>query len=379
MRVLLVANTLPPIDLSGAGEQVVQLAHGLRQAGHEVEILGRGEGGASGPKVLFPWTVLGPARRRIRDFRPDVVQLHESDGGLLALRLPRRRSFLLVALQQVSYRREFLAVGPLRAEPGGRPIARPVRSEKVFKWLRAPLQYLLGRATARRADLVLAPSRRTARELEEDYGVERAEVVPNATGAPIESRGSVARAAERSDRFLYVGRLRIRKGVEVLLEALALCAAQGEELALDVVGDGERLDFLRRRAAELGLREVRFLGRRSASQIRQALAEARALVVPSTYEGMPLVILEAMECGCPVVATAVSGIPEVVEDGESGWLVPPEDAASLAAALVEVEAEEALARGRRGAELLEELYRPARVARLWQELVERAREAREEG
>ncbi|MEM6701079.1 MAG: glycosyltransferase family 4 protein [Acidobacteriota bacterium] len=374
MKILLVANTLPPVDLSGAGEQVVQLAYGLQEAGHEVEILGRGEGGARGPKVLFPLTILRPALKRIRAFRPDVVQVHESDGGLLALRLPRRRDFLLVALQQVSYQREFQAVAPLRATPGGPVIARPVRAERIFKWLRAPLQYLLGRWTARRCDLVLAPSRRTAGELEADYGVAAAEVVPNATGAPIEGRDlKVPVTVQRTDRFLYVGRLRIRKGVEVLLVALAQLARDGREVGMDIIGDGERLGLLERRAAELGLKEVRFHGRKSAAEIRDALSRACALVVPSTYEGMPLVILEAMECSCPVVATAVSGIPEVVRDGESGWLVPAEDASALAQALLEATPQEVELRGRRGRQLLDEEYRPAHVAETWQNLVDRER------
>jgi hypothetical protein len=75
LRVLLIANTLPPHDLSGVGEQVLQLATGLRERGHEVEVLGRGGEGARGPKFLFPLAIVRPALAAIARFRPDVVQL----------------------------------------------------------------------------------------------------------------------------------------------------------------------------------------------------------------------------------------------------------------------------------------------------------------
>src|SRR4051812_14660508 len=111
MRVLLVANTLPPADVSGVGEQVLQLAAGLTAAGHQVEVLGRGPGGARGPKLLFPLAVVPAAWRAIRRFRPAVVQVHESDGALVALLARLLRPVLgappvVCALLQVSYAEE---------------------------------------------------------------------------------------------------------------------------------------------------------------------------------------------------------------------------------------------------------------------------------
>src|SRR6187401_947789 len=156
MRILLVANTLPPADLSGVGEQVLQLASGLRGRGHEVEILGRGGDGAAGSKLFFPFRIVAPALRKVESWQPDVVQVHESDGGLLASALTRRASRpLLVALQQVSYVEERRAVRPLRW--GDEVLGRPGSVEKRFRWLKAPLQIALGRKSARAADLVLAP------------------------------------------------------------------------------------------------------------------------------------------------------------------------------------------------------------------------------
>ena len=82
MKILLVANTLPPADLSGVGEQVVQLSRILAERGHDVRILSRGPNVARGPKLLFPLTVVVPFIHEMRRFRPEVVQVHESDGEI---------------------------------------------------------------------------------------------------------------------------------------------------------------------------------------------------------------------------------------------------------------------------------------------------------
>ncbi|KAB2958482.1 MAG: glycosyltransferase [Thermoanaerobaculia bacterium] len=202
-------------------------------------------------------------------------------------------------------------------------------------------------------DRVLAPSAATAAELERDYGARDVAVLPNVTGGLPAAAERCPGPGDERDFLLFVGRLRIRKGVEVLLEALA---AGGED-RLWIAGDGEHRARLEARADELGLRasgRVRFLGRASRGEVRDLLSRARALVVPSTYEGMPLVVLEAMEAGVPVVASRVSGIPEVVIDGETGWLVPCEDPR----------------RGAAGRQRVELLYRPAVAAATWERLVE---------
>ena len=372
MRVLLIANTLPPHDLSGVGEQVLQLAAGLRARGHEVEVLGRGARGARGPKILFPLAILRPALRRIREFRPDVVQLHESDSGLLGvwLGLLRVRP-LLVALLQVSYVEERRAVRPLRQ--GAEILGTPEATELRFRRFKAPLHIFLGRRTARAADLVLAPSAATAAELARDYGAHDTAVLPNASGgipAPPSAVAEVASDAEPG--LLFVGRLRVRKGVEVLLRALAYLRAQGRLPRLRIVGEGEHRQAIERAAVRFGVRDqVDFLGRRGPAEIRWLFDRSVALVVPSIYEGMPLVVLEAMVAGVPVIASRVSGIPEVVLDPETGWLVPPEDPEALAAALVELleSPEAARQRGQRGRQRLEERYRAEVVAEAWESIV----------
>jgi glycosyltransferase involved in cell wall biosynthesis len=371
MRVLLIANTLPPKDVSGVGEQVLQLAAGLRELGDEVEILGRGPDGAAGPKVLFPLTVVPAAWRALRRFRPDAVQVHESDGALAALVVRAARSLieprpLLAALLQVSYVEESRAVRPLVAE--GKVLGRPGGVELRFRWLKAPFQILLGLITVRAADLVLAPSEATAAELRRDYRAGEVAVIPNVTGGL--AFAPAGEAEGPPGYLLFVGRLRIRKGVEVLLEAL-----RGVPSAvLRIAGNGEHRSALERAVESLGIGDrVAFLGTRDAAQVRALLRGAAALVVPSIYEGMPLVVLEAMEAGVPVVASAVSGIPEVVVDGETGWLVPPEDPEALARALEEVLADpsEARRRGEAGRRRAAERYRPAVAAASWRAAIER--------
>lgn len=384
MRVLLIANTLPPRDISGVGEQVLQLAAGLRDRGLEVEVLGRGRKGARGPKVLFPLTVVLPVLWRLYRFRPHVVQVHESDGALAALatillrRLWKPRP-LLLALQQVSYLREIQAVRPL--QDGASVLGVPGKIERRFRLFKGPLQVLLGKWTSRWADRVLAPSAVTARELEEDYGVERVEVLPNVTGGlEIPVKTCSAAIEEEAGFLLFVGRLRLRKGVEVLLQALHRLATAHPSARLLIAGDGEHRAALEARCVELGLRgQVRFLGRCRAGEVRDLMSRASALVVPSIYEGMPLVILEAMEASLAVVASSVSGIPEVV-DYETGWLVPAEDSAALAAALGEVlsDPQEARRRGSEGRGRLERKFRPTHGARLWHDFVSSEIAAREE-
>ncbi|MCB1057931.1 MAG: glycosyltransferase family 4 protein [Acidobacteria bacterium] len=385
-RILMIANTLPPADISGVGEQVLQLAAGLRDRGLEVEVLGRrGRGGehrtgARGPKVLFPLAIVPAVWRRLREFRPDVVQVHESDGAFAALITVLLRPWLafrggprpkLIALLQVSYVREMRATRPLTDR--GRVIGLPGKVERRFRWFKGPLQVQLGRLTARLADQVLAPSQVTARELEKDYRVGPVAVLPNVTGGlPVQPEPCPALVGEPPGYLLFVGRLRVRKGVEVLLEALAGTTDVLASGRLLIAGDGEHREALESCSARLGLGErVRFLGRTTPGQVRTLLASASALVVPSIYEGMPLVVLEAMEAAVPVVASRVSGIPEVVVDGETGWVVRPENTKVLRAALRQVldAPPEARRRGAAGRERLDRLYRPAVSAALWHDQV----------
>lgn len=137
--------------------------------------------------------------------------------------------------------------------------------------------------------------------------------------------------------------LRIEKALEVMIAALAQLVHRFGDAHLVIAGDGPQRETLERQAGRSGLAgHVHFLGeRRDVTQILQTV-EIGAL--SSDWEGMPLFVLECMATGTPVVATDVGGLPEIVEHGRTGLLVPPRDPAALAAALGELLADPA--RGR---------------------------------
>ncbi len=157
------------------------------------------------------------------------------------------------------------------------------------------------------------------------------------------------RAAGAGLRLLFVGRLAAVKGVPVLFEALTGLRARHPGLRLTLIGDGPERPGLEAEARALGLEAaVTFAGYRSQAEVAEALAETDILVLPSFAEGVPVVLMEAMAARVPVVTTRIAGIPELVEDGASGCLVPPGDPAALAAALDRLAADADL-RARMGA------------------------------
>lgn len=162
----------------------------------------------------------------------------------------------------------------------------------------------------------------------------RTAVVPN--GIP--AGGAAIRAPKPTYDVIAVGNLRDdQKGIDILLRALALIPGRFSRAI--VVGDGPARHGLEQLSRELGLTDrVEFRG--ASRQVPELLAAARLFVLSSRYEGMPNALLEAMAQGLPAVATAVGGVADIMTDGETGVIVPPQDPEALARAIADLLADD---------------------------------------
>ncbi len=159
-------------------------------------------------------------------------------------------------------------------------------------------------------------------------GIDIDRFAPNGTHAPTPFR------------ILCVARLVEKKGLPYLIDACAMLRERGVEFRCDIIGKGRLRSELGRRIKDRGLRKtVRLLGPKNQGEVLAEYRTSNVYVLPAIVgsdgnrEGLPVSIVEALACGLPVVATPVTGIPEVVRDGENGLIVPCADAGKLAEAL----------------------------------------------
>jgi len=159
---------------------------------------------------------------------------------------------------------------------------------------------------------------------------------------------------------VFAGRLAPEKGVDVLVEAIGLL---GDEARLEVAGDGPERERLEALAEARAPGRVRFWGRLSKGRLMELLSDAAVCAIPSRwYENQPMAVLEAFACGVPVVATGLGGLPELIEPGTDGEIVPSDDPAMLAKAIDGLlhDPVRAFAMGRAGLAKLHQRFTPER-------------------
>ncbi len=312
-RVLLAIDSL---QLGGAERHVVDLATALRDRGNDVGVACS----AAGPlaeelrarrirlHVLAPSCVkrrtslryAHELRRLVRRERPDVVHAHLYASGVAAAFATFVTGIPLVVTEQTE---------------------APWRSARAR---------LTSRFVYRRAAAVIAVSNAIRDVLLTRYGVpaERVRIVRNSV-RPMPA----ASVARNGPTVGAIARLHPEKGLTFLLDAAPRIAALVPDVRFVIVGEGPLRDELEAHAARTGIADrIRFEGGRD--DARELIAGFDVLALPSISEGTPLTIVEAMLAEIPVVASAVGGIPEQIEDRRTGFLVPPCDAESLATATV---------------------------------------------
>ncbi|QDE39686.1 glycosyltransferase [Luteibacter pinisoli] len=161
---------------------------------------------------------------------------------------------------------------------------------------------------------------------------------------PFVARAAAVRASGSPLHVVTVARLVEKKGVMYLCEAVARAVAQGVPVDLEIIGDGPLQADLEAFVASRGLGEhIHLRGRREKAFVQAALHAADVFALPSVtaadgdQEGIPVSLMEAMAAGVPCLSTVHSGIPELIDDGESGWLVPERDAGALAEKLIAIQ------------------------------------------
>lgn len=270
---------------------------------------------------LDPRAMVGFART-IRDARASLIHCHMFGATLRAAPLARLMGMKAVVVETCH--------GP-EAWRFGKPL-------KGRFWVDRLL-------TAGLVDRYIAVSRAAAAHLRERKGISTDKITVIHNGRDL-TRYRTASEADRSraraklglgdaPTILVLGRLDTQKGHVFLLEALGMLAPHRPEMITLLAGDGPLREQLVAQARDAGLADrVRFLGFRSDAPT--LLAACDMVVLPSLYEGLPLVAIEALAAGKPIVATAVGGTPEVVNDGQSGLLVPPANPGALACAIGKV-------------------------------------------
>ncbi len=325
-RPLRVLCVLPDLDRGGAARTMVNLVNAFPGCGVEPRlVVFRGNGVARSwldePKRLLDLglahtrAAILPLRSALRAWGPDLVFSTMVDANIVAA---------------------FAAAG-LRPRPI--MVLRETNSHRA----RGDLGLLRRRAVAwayRRADRLVALSGGVGRELVADYGLEPSRVVT--VHNPVDVDGFRARAAASGPPswsdwasggpvLVGVGRLTRQKGYDVLVDAMARLERRDARLVL--LAEGPDRQALEARVAARGLRDrVRMPG--FVEDPAPWLAHAAAFVLPSRWEGFGHVIVEAMACGAPVIATDCPyGPADIIRPGRTGLLVPPADPSALAAAI----------------------------------------------
>lgn len=357
MRVLFLYSTL---TVGGSERQVAHLVPALRARGFATEVATLRHRGRHYEELLaagIPMTFVGMRSRM------DVP------GLVRAYRLWRRRPNIVfssgIDAQVVGHAVALRSgAGHVTVEQGGAGIPRSLHRR------------LLARLVAPRIDRVVAVTSTQIDELAAlGFPRDRITIIPNATPRPSTSRSRQEMRAELGLEdadvvALFLATLRPEKRVELFLEAVLRARREEPRLRAVVAGGGPQLELVRELAAA-SPEAVCVLGERS--DVGNLLEASDFLCMTSSFEGVPLSVVEAMSLGRPVVAMRVGGLVELVDDGRTGRLTPPGDVDAFARALVEVAREPPEARralGEAAREDFERRYTLERMVDSYAELLE---------
>ncbi len=345
LHVALVSQQYPPDACGGIGVYTEQLAQGLLGEGHRVSVIASGPQAAidsfDGVEVYRVPPAEAPAAipARYRVTRKNVS--HSLGVNQVLSTLVASAGVRLV--ESPIWDAEGYVAGVAAEVPVVLRLNTPIAlgaEMQGWDWTRdlalaAELEWSLLRS----ANAVIDPSGTIVDTIQKRFGVRPADV-PIATipfGTPLPARPE--ERAEASVRFLFLGRLEPRKGIDSLVAAIPAVLEASPEASFEIAGDappGVAPESLAAALSPEHRKRVRFHGLVDDVRRNELYAQCDVFVAPSRYESFGIVYLEAMAHGRPCVACNIGGPTEIIVQGETGLLVPPGDAAALAAALVEL-------------------------------------------
>jgi len=337
MKLLLLNNEFPPIG--GGGSTVTKYAiRFLVQAGHEVTLITSRYKDLPHRETIDGATVIRiPAVRRYKDYASmwELVIFGFSALVYTLFYTTRHKVDFIQAYFAVPAGGVALIVNILRDIPygvyfGGSdiPNANPSRFKKVY-----PLLTPLLRTIWRRASFRTVCSQDLIRLAKESDAQSEFIYVPN--GVDTERFKPIQRSANPKVKLLFIGRLIPRKGFQRVIRALPeVKKITNTPFEVEVVGTGTAQGELDKLSEQLGVSDlIKYVGSVPYDALEKSYQYADVFVLTSLSEGMPSVILEAMGCGLPVVASDVGGNNEIVKEGENGFLISGDDTSGLATKL----------------------------------------------
>lgn len=344
MKVCIVTTTFPRWKEDDQGTFVVEQAKALRHQGASVQVIGPHAPGASQRQTLHGIDVIRP-----RYAWPEGLEiLRKYRAGLPVILRRINLAWLLIPLFMLTQWLALLrytkgvdvihanwtlsAFSAILVKPFRHiPVVVTVQGSDIYETERIQWLRWVTRAVLKRVDQVIALSSPLA-ALTKNLGVheDRIRILPN--GVDVEY--FMPPEAERDSIILFVGSLVERKGVRDLVEATPRVLQALPDYRVVIIGEGPQRESLESRSVDLGLKgRIEFLGVKRPSEVRYWMQKSKLLALPSREEGQGVVLLEAMACGTPCVASEVGGIPDVINESV-GRLVPPGEPEKLANAVV---------------------------------------------
>lgn len=337
LRVLHVVSHFPPDRIGGVGEVTAHLHRGLLAAGHDSTVLttGTSHDDPRVRRIASSPGAFGAASMRWLNRARDHDVVHAQHGEALpllaGLRARRNRPALLMTMH-VDNRMIRAANAPFLANG---QLVRGDRSARLQHQIRSPLKAAMDAAALRMVDQVSFISRRGALEVLGEHGA-AAPVIYNGVAPRDQGSNAPLGRSPESAELLYVGTPGVRKRTALLPQILAGVRASLPGARLRIAGFSlVDQPALRAEFERLGLLSAVICeGQVASTDLAPFYRAAQVLVVPSAYEGLPMVVMEAAREGLTTVATDVGGVAELVRDGVTGRLVPPDDVQALVAATV---------------------------------------------